>query len=299
MSTAQVQSHDASARVAQLATKLEVVVIPVSDVDRAKAFYVGLGWRLDADFADGDGVPDRPAHASWFGVLDPVRRADDDRRARVGAEHVPDRRRRRGGARRAHGARRRGRRGLPRRIHRRPVRSRSAVSPAAPRTAPPTAPSRPSAIPTATAGSSRRSRSDFPAASIRRRRYASIADLAGALRRAAAAHGEHEARIGAGRRELARLVRRVHGGRGGRNRAAEVSDPRVLVPEAGALGEHRPGAPEDAGAAGCAELARLAAQRDGDRADRGDGARLGRRLLRRLRRQRRRPGDQPRTSAPA
>src|SRR5919201_4299613 len=35
--------------------KLEVVVIPVSDVDRAKAFYEGLGWRLDADFADGQG----------------------------------------------------------------------------------------------------------------------------------------------------------------------------------------------------------------------------------------------------
>jgi len=31
--------------------KLEAVVIPVSDVDRAKAFYAGLGWRLDADFA--------------------------------------------------------------------------------------------------------------------------------------------------------------------------------------------------------------------------------------------------------
>ncbi len=30
--------------------KLEVVVIPVSDVDRAKQFYTGLGWRLDADF---------------------------------------------------------------------------------------------------------------------------------------------------------------------------------------------------------------------------------------------------------
>ena len=30
--------------------KLEVVVIPVSDVDRAKEFYTGLGWRLDADF---------------------------------------------------------------------------------------------------------------------------------------------------------------------------------------------------------------------------------------------------------
>ena len=33
--------------------RLEVVVIPVSDVDRAKRFYVGLGWRLDADFAAG------------------------------------------------------------------------------------------------------------------------------------------------------------------------------------------------------------------------------------------------------
>lgn len=31
--------------------KLEVVVIPVSDVDRAIAFYKGLGWRQDADFA--------------------------------------------------------------------------------------------------------------------------------------------------------------------------------------------------------------------------------------------------------
>jgi catechol 2,3-dioxygenase-like lactoylglutathione lyase family enzyme len=34
--------------------KLEIVVIPVSDVDRAKLFYGGLGWRLDADFAAGD-----------------------------------------------------------------------------------------------------------------------------------------------------------------------------------------------------------------------------------------------------
>jgi predicted enzyme related to lactoylglutathione lyase len=35
--------------------KLEVVVIPVSDVDRAKDFYAGLGWRLDADFAGDNG----------------------------------------------------------------------------------------------------------------------------------------------------------------------------------------------------------------------------------------------------
>jgi catechol 2,3-dioxygenase-like lactoylglutathione lyase family enzyme len=34
--------------------KLEVVVIPVSDVDRAKQFYAKLGWRLDADYASGD-----------------------------------------------------------------------------------------------------------------------------------------------------------------------------------------------------------------------------------------------------
>lgn len=34
--------------------KLEVVVVPVADVDRAKAFYESLGWRLDADFS-GDG----------------------------------------------------------------------------------------------------------------------------------------------------------------------------------------------------------------------------------------------------
>ena len=34
--------------------KLEVIVIPVSDVDRAKQFYGDLGWRLDADFASGD-----------------------------------------------------------------------------------------------------------------------------------------------------------------------------------------------------------------------------------------------------
>jgi catechol 2,3-dioxygenase-like lactoylglutathione lyase family enzyme len=33
--------------------KFEIVVIPVSDVDRAKEFYEKLGWRLDADFDSG------------------------------------------------------------------------------------------------------------------------------------------------------------------------------------------------------------------------------------------------------
>jgi catechol 2,3-dioxygenase-like lactoylglutathione lyase family enzyme len=35
--------------------KLEAIVIPVADVDRSKAFYAGLGWRLDADFAFDNG----------------------------------------------------------------------------------------------------------------------------------------------------------------------------------------------------------------------------------------------------
>ncbi len=38
-----------------IAMKLEVVTIPVRDVERAKAFYGGLGWRLDADFTKGGG----------------------------------------------------------------------------------------------------------------------------------------------------------------------------------------------------------------------------------------------------
>jgi len=44
----------ATARVRNLDMNLEVVVIPVSDVDRAKEFYGNLGWRLDADVAAGD-----------------------------------------------------------------------------------------------------------------------------------------------------------------------------------------------------------------------------------------------------
>jgi catechol 2,3-dioxygenase-like lactoylglutathione lyase family enzyme len=45
---------DAVANTRAAGMKLEIVVIPVSDVDRAKTFYAGLGWRLDADFAGQD-----------------------------------------------------------------------------------------------------------------------------------------------------------------------------------------------------------------------------------------------------
>jgi len=57
MSTTEIRidkpATQASARSIDL--KLEAVVIPVSDVDRAKNFYAGLGWRLDADFAFDNG----------------------------------------------------------------------------------------------------------------------------------------------------------------------------------------------------------------------------------------------------
>ncbi|MBD2021161.1 VOC family protein [Leptolyngbya sp. FACHB-36] len=44
-----------SNQVTNQAMKLEVVVIPVADVDRAKDFYKTLGWRLDADFPGENG----------------------------------------------------------------------------------------------------------------------------------------------------------------------------------------------------------------------------------------------------
>src|SRR5215470_12271815 len=50
-----VNSEPASvANAARVDTRLEVVIIPVADVDRAKEFYARLGWRLDADFTAGD-----------------------------------------------------------------------------------------------------------------------------------------------------------------------------------------------------------------------------------------------------
>jgi len=53
MMETQIRSEDATQPpgIETVDTKLEAFVIPVSDVDRAKRFYGGLGWRLDADFA--------------------------------------------------------------------------------------------------------------------------------------------------------------------------------------------------------------------------------------------------------
>ena len=56
MSSTQMRTEDAAHNptAAAVGLKLEVVVIPVSDVDRARRFYESLGWRLDADFAAGE-----------------------------------------------------------------------------------------------------------------------------------------------------------------------------------------------------------------------------------------------------
>ena len=55
MSTSDVRTSNATgnASAARVDMKFEIVVIPVSDVDRAKEFYARLGWRLDADYDNG------------------------------------------------------------------------------------------------------------------------------------------------------------------------------------------------------------------------------------------------------
>jgi len=57
MSSAQRSDAPATqtSRAAAVSMRLEVVVLPVADVDRAKSFYQGLAWRLDADFTSPSG----------------------------------------------------------------------------------------------------------------------------------------------------------------------------------------------------------------------------------------------------
>ena len=56
MSSTQTRTSTAigTSQASRVDLKLEVVVVPVSDVERAKHFYMSMGWRLDADFAAGD-----------------------------------------------------------------------------------------------------------------------------------------------------------------------------------------------------------------------------------------------------
>jgi catechol 2,3-dioxygenase-like lactoylglutathione lyase family enzyme len=67
MSSNEGRTNDAATGVATAETKLEVVIIPVSGVDRAKEFYSRLGWRLDADRSVGNGF-----RLTRFRKLDPL-----------------------------------------------------------------------------------------------------------------------------------------------------------------------------------------------------------------------------------
>jgi catechol 2,3-dioxygenase-like lactoylglutathione lyase family enzyme len=56
MSTTDAQTASPDPRLGKVAMKLEVQIIPVSDVDRSKEFYERLGWRLDEDAAPMEGL---------------------------------------------------------------------------------------------------------------------------------------------------------------------------------------------------------------------------------------------------
>ena len=168
MSSTQVRSETANEtpRARTVDMKLEVVVIPVSDVDRAKRFYGDLGWRLDADFVVGDEFRGRAVHASGLAVLDPLRQGNHAGRAGLGTRTLSRRVRHRGGARRARRSRCRRERSVP------PCRSgKAACSAARIRSGAVTPRSPRSAIRTATAGCCRRSPRDCPDAWTRTTRH--------------------------------------------------------------------------------------------------------------------------------
>jgi hypothetical protein len=96
LSTTKVRGSTAS-RIENVDLKLEVVVIPVSDVDRAKKFYGDLGWRLDADFAFDNGVRVVQFTPPGSGHFDPIRHEDHIGGARLGTEPLSDRLRHRDG----------------------------------------------------------------------------------------------------------------------------------------------------------------------------------------------------------
>ena len=217
MSTTQVSSSASeNASVKNVDMKLEAVVIPVSDVDRAKEFYGSLGWRLDADFAFDNGfrvvqfTPPGSGCSVQFGtnitsaapgsaqglylVVSDIEAARDELAARgvevsevfhpgtPGAQFQPD-----GTSGRVGG----------------PAPEHASYGSFATFSDPDGNGWLLQEVTTRLPG-----RIDTAETS-----FASVNDLASALRRAAAAHGEHEKRTGRVRRELAGLVRRVHGGR--------------------------------------------------------------------------------------
>ena len=83
------EAHDTSsdASVGQVDMKLEVQIIPVSDVDRSKQFYERLGWRLDDDVAPMEGL--RIVQFTPPGSGPRSRSARDSRRPRPARPRLP------------------------------------------------------------------------------------------------------------------------------------------------------------------------------------------------------------------
>ena len=198
MSTAEIPGHATTdPSVVHVDLALETAVIPVTDVDRAKQFYASLGWRLDADLG-GDGFRIVQFTPAGFRMLDPVRRRAHVGRARVGRQSllvVSDIE----AARDDLAVARRRRRA---RSSTTAPAATTASTPTSGRTVPTRSDARTrrspsSATPTATSGSSRRSPAGCPVGStLTAATFDSVDDLARALERAEAAHGEHEKRTG-------------------------------------------------------------------------------------------------------
>ncbi len=104
----------ATTRARPVDMKLEVVVIGVSDVDRAKAFYEKLGWRARRRFRKGRRLPRHSIYAAQFSSLDHFRQRSAVAEAGFGAKSDSRGRRHRGGSKGLDWSRREGERGVSR-----------------------------------------------------------------------------------------------------------------------------------------------------------------------------------------